>query len=370
MRCVTTDARLDSHFTTLDVSAIEDVALSQCRRAGASYATVRLHQVRSRVVHLRDLELETAVDHRDLGVGIRVIVGAPGVSRRPVGWTPTRFGMRPDEHVSWPSNAHVLAVRRSASHTNRRPRVFTSRTTKRIPSLSRWTRWPGFCATSANCSRRASTIPVPLWSAPWRPPISPIWRDPGLATTLADPAGVYRGAAHRQRFRRHVQYRPPVGRGWEYCSSQWDRDDELASLPALLAEKTAAPSVEPGRYDLVIDPTNLWLTIHESVGHATEKDRALGYEANYAGTSFATPDQLGTLRYGSPLMNVTADRTVPTGCPPSDGTTRAWPHNSGIWSATVCSWGTNSTARWPARQPIERVRLCRQRRACTHSTHA
>ena len=69
MRCVTTDARLDSHFTTLDVSAIEDVALSQCRRAGASYAAVRLHQVRSRVVHLRDLELETAVDHRDLGVG-------------------------------------------------------------------------------------------------------------------------------------------------------------------------------------------------------------------------------------------------------------------------------------------------------------
>ena len=75
MRCVTTDARLDSHFTTLDVSAIEDVALSQCRRAGASYAAVRLHQVRSRVVHLRDLELETAVDHRDLGVGIRVIGG-------------------------------------------------------------------------------------------------------------------------------------------------------------------------------------------------------------------------------------------------------------------------------------------------------
>ena len=106
---------------------------------------------------------------------------------------------------------------------------------------------------------------------------------------------------------------PPAGKGWEYCSSQWDRDDELASLPALLAEKTAAPSVEPGRYDLVIDPTNLWLTIHESVGHATEKDRALGYEANYAGTSFATLDQLGSLRYGSPLMNVTGDRTAPHG---------------------------------------------------------
>ncbi|HTM84037.1 MAG TPA: TldD/PmbA family protein, partial [Mycobacterium sp.] len=65
--------------------------------------------------------------------------------------------------------------------------------------------------------------------------------------------------------------------------------------------------------DLVIDPSNLWLTIHESIGHATEYDRAIGYEAAYAGTSFATPDKLGTMRYGSPVMNVTADRTVEFG---------------------------------------------------------
>ena len=63
----------------------------------------------------------------------------------------------------------------------------------------------------------------------------------------------------------------------------------------------------------MIDPTNLWLTIHESIGHATEYDRAIGYEAAYAGTSFATPDKLGTMRYGSPVMNVTADRTVEYG---------------------------------------------------------
>ena len=63
----------------------------------------------------------------------------------------------------------------------------------------------------------------------------------------------------------------------------------------------------------MIDPSNLWLTIHESIGHATEYDRAIGYEAAYAGTSFATPDKLGTMRYGSPVMNVTADRTVEFG---------------------------------------------------------
>jgi TldD protein len=113
-----------------------------------------------------------------------------------------------------------------------------------------------------------------------------------------------------------------VARGWEYLTGgavsvggaqAWDWDSELAELPGHLAEKLVAPSVQPGRYDLVIHPTNLFLTIHESIGHATELDRALGYEANYAGTSFATPDQLGTLRYGSDLMNVTGDRVAQHG---------------------------------------------------------
>jgi TldD protein len=110
----------------------------------------------------------------------------------------------------------------------------------------------------------------------------------------------------------------PAGRGWEYvvgspAEGAWDWDAELAEVPDLLAEKLRAPSVEAGRYDLVVDPTNLWLTIHESIGHATELDRALGYEANYAGTSFATIDRLGSLQYGSPVMHITGDRTVDHG---------------------------------------------------------
>jgi TldD protein len=93
----------------------------------------------------------------------------------------------------------------------------------------------------------------------------------------------------------------------------WDWAGELAQIAEWLTEKAKAPSVEPGRYDLVVDPTNLWLTIHESIGHATELDRALGYEAAYAGTSFATFDKLGTLKYGSPVMNVTGDRVAEHG---------------------------------------------------------
>lgn len=103
---------------------------------------------------------------------------------------------------------------------------------------------------------------------------------------------------------------PPAGRGWEYLTGTgWDWESEIARLPEYLDEKVKSPSVKPGNWDLVIDPTNLWLTIHESIGHATELDRALGYEANYAGTSFATIDKLGDFKYGSPIMNVTGDRT-------------------------------------------------------------
>ena len=106
----------------------------------------------------------------------------------------------------------------------------------------------------------------------------------------------------------------PAGYGWEWMgNSIWNWDAEIDQLPTLLAEKVAAPSVEPGKYDLLIHPSNLWLTIHESIGHATELDRAIGYEANYAGTSFATPDKLGKLKYGSELMNVTGDRLTEHG---------------------------------------------------------
>jgi TldD protein len=107
---------------------------------------------------------------------------------------------------------------------------------------------------------------------------------------------------------------PPAGRGWEYLTGTgWDFDAEIAELPGLLMEHVKAPSVEAGVYDLVVDPSNLWLTIHESIGHATELDRALGYEAAYAGTSFATLDKLNQLQYGSAVMNVTGDRVVEHG---------------------------------------------------------
>ena len=76
-------------------------------------------------------------------------------------------------------------------------------------------------------------------------------------------------------------------------------------------EKLKAKSVEAGQWDLILEPTNLWLTIHESIGHPTELDRVLGEEANYAGTTFAAPPEkmLGQFKYGPAFMNIQADRT-------------------------------------------------------------
>jgi TldD protein len=100
--------------------------------------------------------------------------------------------------------------------------------------------------------------------------------------------------------------------GYEYLENYpWLKEAEQAGEEAVA--KLKAKPVSPGKYDLVIHPSNLWLTIHESVGHSTELDRALLWEADYAGTSFLTPDKTGKLQFGSKLCNFYADRTQAEG---------------------------------------------------------
>jgi TldD protein len=109
---------------------------------------------------------------------------------------------------------------------------------------------------------------------------------------------------------------PPAARGWEYLSEErgWDWAAELAALPELVVERLYAPGILAGVYDLVIDPTNLWRTLHETIGHSTEIDRALGHEVTLSGDTFTSPLRLGDLMLGSELMNVTGDRTTRHGC--------------------------------------------------------
>ncbi|WP_431292423.1 TldD/PmbA family protein [Pedobacter sp. P26] len=119
----------------------------------------------------------------------------------------------------------------------------------------------------------------------------------------------------------------PTGKGYEYLNARpedkiqtasgtlykgrYDMLEDATQAARQVGEKMKAKSVEPGKYDLVLDPSHLWLTIHESCGHPTELDRVLGYEANYAGTSFLTLDKWESKKfnYGSKEVNITADKT-------------------------------------------------------------
>ncbi len=120
----------------------------------------------------------------------------------------------------------------------------------------------------------------------------------------------------------------PVGMGYEYLTplasekvtgivtrykNRYDILEDIKAATQEVAQKIKAKTVEPGKYDLVLDPSHLWLTIHESVGHPTELDRVLGYEANYAGTSFLTLDKWKSknFKFGSNLVNIVADKTQP-----------------------------------------------------------
>lgn len=132
------------------------------------------------------------------------------------------------------------------------------------------------------------------------------------------------------KFRERNGLSAPMGLGYEYLdprpsgrialpggavvyAGSYDMHADAIAAAHQAREKIKARSVKPGKYDLVLDPSHLWLTIHESVGHATELDRVLGYEANYAGTSFATLDkwQSKSFKYGSPNVTISADKTQP-----------------------------------------------------------
>ena len=308
-------AGLDPHFTALPLDALADAALRRATDLGATHAEVRIERVRAGAHRLRDEALESSTDTTDLGIGVRVIhEGSWGFA---AGITLTSEG------------AAVLADQAVEAAKISRPLI------------------------SRPVELAAEPVQVGEWVSPFRTDpfdvsdaeriarlvdLSRLARGPGVDHVMAsldmiDEHKFYADLAGSRTLQRRVRVHPflevmatsegyhsmrttnpPAGGGWEYVLGEgWDLDAEGAQLPTWLAEQVAAPSVEPGRYDLVIEPTNLWLTIHESVAHATELDRALGYEAAYAGTSFARPETLGALKYGSAAMTVTGDRVAEHG---------------------------------------------------------
>ena len=312
---------VDADFLELPRHALADAALTAARAAGASYADLRIHRISNELIRLRDATLEGAVLSREVGLAVRVIVDGT--------WGFASHGeLAPDVAAETARRAVHVAETLAPLNAER-----VELAEEPVYSGAEWVSGyviDPFDVPTADKIAVIEEYSGRLLAADGVDHVSAVVHAVKEQTFYADTFG---STITQQRVRIHPSLEavavdaaaghfesmrtlaPPTARGWEVLAGDevWDWTDELAQIPSLLAEKTKAPSVEPGPTDLVIDPSNLWLTIHESIGHATEYDRAIGYEAAYAGTSFATPDKLGTLRYGSPVMNVTADRSVEFG---------------------------------------------------------
>jgi len=318
---VTALRRVDADFLALPRHELAEAAISAALAAGASYADLRIHRVTTELIQLRDGELETSVHSRELGLAVRVIVDgtwgfashaeldpaiAAATARRAVAVATSlaplnaeRIELAPEPvyaDVSWISDYQIDPFEVSTADKiavlgEYSGRLLAADGVDHVSAGLNAVKEQVFYADTFGSSITQQRVRVL----------------PTLEAVTVDSAA---GSFETMR-----TLAPPTARGWEAVAGDqvWDWTTELAQLPELLAEKVKAPSVTAGPTDLVIDPSNLWLTIHESIGHATEYDRAIGYEAAYAGTSFATPDKLGTMAYGSPIMNVTADRTVEYG---------------------------------------------------------
>ena len=305
--------RLPTRWTEPESEELMAAALGAARAAGATYADVRIGRYRSQNIGTRERQITNVSDSESYGMGIRTIVnGAWGFA--------STSNMTPDG---------VAKVAREAARLSR--------------------------AASGVQKRRIELAPTPVVKGTWA---TPVRRDP-LEVSIEEKVALlfaaneaalkvqgvrfvnsglqllreikqYANTEGTQTTQTFIRVGPsfsatavgnggfqqygeelaPRGQGWEYVESL-NMPGNAAKWASLAVEKLGARSVEPGRYDLIITPENLWLTIHESIGHPTELDRALGYEANFAGTSFIAPPeaQIGKLKYGRPLMNIQGDRT-------------------------------------------------------------
>jgi len=300
--------------------ALASRALDAAKAAGAQYADVRINRNRTQSIFTRERRVQGLSDNDTLGFGVRVLVdGAWGFA--------SSSALTPDEVARVARQAVAQAKANKA--TQRRPVTLAPPTA--VERDGRWTspiRQDPFDVPVAEkvallLDANAAALKVQgarfvnsnmfflreektFANTDGTYVVQTIYRtQPGMTVTAVSPTM----SDFQSRQSTDVQ---PKGLGWEHVL-----DAKLVENAPRWAEeavqKLSAKSVDVGRYDLVLHPSHLWLTIHESIAHPTELDRALGYEANYAGTSFVSPPEavLGTLKFGSPLLNVRADRTQP-----------------------------------------------------------
>ncbi|HTD60284.1 MAG TPA: TldD/PmbA family protein [Gemmatimonadaceae bacterium] len=303
----------------LSVEGLLAVALDAIRAGGAQFADVRIQRLRGRNIRTREHQLIGVGESDSIGCGVRALVDGTW------GFAATRVL----------TDDGVAATARQAIATAKASRAARGTAIELAPAPAHRAQWSSPCQIDpfdvtpeeeidlllrANAAALA-TRKVQFASSG----LDFVKEERHYASTdgamitqtvirsgpMLDMTAV---STDRTAFQPLSVPLAPMGRGWEYVEER-DLVRQAPEWAEHAAAKLGAKSVEIGRYDLILHPSNLWLTIHESIGHATELDRVLGYEANLAGTSFVAPPEkmLGALRYGPPTMNVRADRSQPGG---------------------------------------------------------
>ena len=299
----------------LDKRAFQDlagIAMRTAKKMGASYADIRVARYQNQSLNTREERVERISESSDSGFGVRVL------------WEGT-WGFASSSRVN---PAQIREVTRTAVETARANRKLRLKPVEIETLPAHDTQWimpmktdpftvaldqktskllgindaamkagANFCNSSMSFVREEKFFASSFGSVIHQVRVRSF---PRFNVTVVD--------KESGRFETRRSLAAPRGSGYEYVS-EYDFLTEVNTAVDEAKRKHKARSVEPGRKDLVIHPTNLWLTIHESVGHPTELDRALGFEANFAGTSFVTTDKLGKLKYGSDLVTITGDRT-------------------------------------------------------------
>jgi len=323
--------------TTLDIGvkkSLADTALAAATDAGASYCDVRVGRYLRQFVITREDRVQNVVNTESTGIGVRVIVnGAWGFA--------ATSELTPKGAATAARQAAAIAKANAKSQTRPvqlAPTTGVGVVAWKTPSRKNAMQVPikekvdlllgvNADATNAGADFVNSTLFLVNEQKYFASTdgsyidqdVHRIWLP--LTVTAIDKAS--------GKFRTRDGLSAPMGMGYEYLDADpsgkfalpggvvaygrsYDVHADAVAAAKQARAKLTAPSVKPGKYDLVLDPSNLFLTIHENVGHPLELDRVLGYEANYAGTSFATLDKRDAgFQYGSELVNITADKIQP-----------------------------------------------------------
>jgi TldD protein len=311
---------------TRQLTNLADVALGTAKKLGASYADIRINRYRDEIVSLRTVpdlatgkvnHVPSVSENQSFGFGVRVLVnGTWGFSSSPI--------VTAEEVARIAGEAIAVSKASAALQTNpvqlAPVRAYVDRWTTPHKKNPFEVPIPDKLALLEKAHNEAKKVPK-VFSA--SSVLIAHAEDKFFASSEGSRIQQYvlhtygvmdaRARDLETRIARTRTYRPDAqAGGWELMEAA-DFPGNARRIGEQVVEHLSAPAVKPGKKDLVLLPGNLGLTIHESIGHATELDRALGYEANLAGTSFVTVDKRGKLRYGPNFMNIQGDRTLPGG---------------------------------------------------------